>query len=88
MDASGHSRAEGFDIVVLSVGLGARDQAVSLAQKLDVDLNQYQFAKTGGFDPVKSSRPGIYVCGAFTEPKDIPTSVIEASAAAGRNNFV
>ncbi len=84
VDAAGHSRAEGFDIVVLSVGLGAQDQAVSLAQKLDVDLNHYQFAKTGGFDPVKSSRPGIYVCGAFTEPKDIPTSVIDASAAAGK----
>jgi heterodisulfide reductase subunit A len=84
VDAAGHSRAEEFDIVVLSVGLGARDQAVSLAKKLDVDLNHYQFAKTGGLDPVKSSRPGIYVCGAFTEPKDIPTSVIDASAAAGK----
>ena len=84
VDAAGHSRVEEFDIVVLSVGLGAQDQAVSLAQKLDVDLNHYQFAKTGGFDPVKSSRPGIYVCGAFTEPKDIPTSVIDASAAAGK----
>jgi heterodisulfide reductase subunit A len=66
------------------VGLGPRDQAVSLAKKLDVDLNHYQFAKTGGLDPVKSSQSGIYVCGAFTEPKDIPTSVIDASAAAGK----
>jgi len=84
VDAAGHSRAEEFDIVVLSVGLEARDQAVSLAKTLDVDLNHYQFARTGGFDPVQSSRPGIYVCGAFTEPKDIPTSVIDASAAAGK----
>ncbi len=84
VDASGHSRAEEFDIVVLSVGLGAREQAVRLAQKLDVDLNHYQFARTPGFEPVESSRPGVYVCGAFTEPKDIPTSVIDASAAAGK----
>ncbi len=84
VDAAGHSQAEEFDIVVLSVGLGAREQAVSLAQKLDIDLNPYQFARTGGFDPVQSSRPGIYVCGAFHEPKDIPTSVIDASAAAGK----
>ncbi|MDH3883404.1 MAG: FAD-dependent oxidoreductase, partial [Desulfobacterales bacterium] len=84
VDAAGHSRAEEFDIVVLSVGLGARDQAVSLAKKLDVDLNHYQFAKTGNFNPVQSSQPGIYVCGAFQEPKDIPTSVIDASAAAGK----
>ncbi len=84
VDAAGHTRAEEFDIVVLSVGLGARDQAVSLAKKLDVDLNHYQFAKTGDFNPVQSSQPGIYVCGAFQEPKDIPTSVIDASAAAGK----
>ena len=84
VDAVGHSRAEEFDMVVLSVGLGVRDEAISLAKKLNVDLNHYQFAKAGGFDPVQSSRPGIYVCGAFTEPKDIPTSVIDASAAAGK----
>jgi len=84
VDAAGHSRAEDFDIVVLSVGLGAHEKAVSLAKKLDVDLNAYNFAKSSGFDPVQSSRPGIYVCGAFHEPQDIPTSVIDASAAAGK----
>ena len=84
VDAAGRARAEKFDMVVLSVGLGVRDEAISLAKKLNIDLNPYQFAKTGGLDPVQSSRPGIYVCGAFTEPKDIPTSVIEASAAAGK----
>jgi heterodisulfide reductase subunit A2 len=84
VDAAGHTRAEEFDMVVLSVGLGVRDEAISLAKKLNVDLNHYQFAKASGFDPVQSSRPGIYVCGAFTEPKDIPTSVIDASAAAGK----
>ena len=83
-NAAGHTQAEEFDIVVLSVGLGVQDQTISLAKKLNVDLNHYQFARTGGFDPVQSSRPGIYVCGAFTEPKDIPTSVIDASAAAGK----
>jgi heterodisulfide reductase subunit A len=84
INAAGNTRAEEFDIVVLSVGLGVRDQAISLAKKLNVDLNHYQFARTGGFDPVQSSKPGIYVCGAFQEPKDIPTSVIDASAAAGK----
>jgi len=84
VDAAGDSVAEAFDIVVLSVGLGVRNQAVDLSQKLDIELNHYHFAKTSGFDPVQSSRPGIYVCGAFQEPKDIPTSVIDASAAAGK----
>ncbi len=84
VDPAGHTRAEAFDIVVLSVGLGPREKAISLAKNMDIDLNHYQFARAGGFDPVQSSRPGIYVCGAFTEPKDIPTSVIDASAAAGK----
>jgi len=84
VDPAGRSVAEAFDIVVLSVGLGVLDSSISLAKKLNVDLNHYHFARTGSFDPVQSSRPGIYVCGAFTEPKDIPTSVIDASAAAGK----
>jgi heterodisulfide reductase subunit A len=84
VDAAGRSRSEAFDIVVLSVGIGVRDQSISLAQKLNVDLNHYQFARTSGLDPVQSSQYGIYVCGAFQEPKDIPTSVIDASAAAGK----
>jgi heterodisulfide reductase subunit A-like polyferredoxin len=31
---------------------------------------------------VETTRPGVYVCGAFAEPKDIPDSVIEAGGAA------
>ncbi|MGD9262670.1 MAG: FAD-dependent oxidoreductase, partial [Desulfobacterales bacterium] len=84
VDQSGNTIGEKFDIVVLSVGLGIREQATSLAKKLDVELNHYNFAETGSFDPVRSSRSGIYVCGAFQEPKDIPTSVVDASAAAGK----
>jgi heterodisulfide reductase subunit A len=84
VDDTGKSVAEEFDIVVLSVGLGIDDQAITLAGKLNVELNHYHFAKTGSFDPVQSSRPGIYVCGAVQGPKDIPTSVIDASAAAGK----
>jgi heterodisulfide reductase subunit A len=84
VDGAGQTTAEKFDIVVLSVGLGVQGQAISLAKKLGIELNQYNFAKTGSFDPVQSSRSGIYVCGAFQEPKDIPSSVIDASAAAGK----
>jgi heterodisulfide reductase subunit A len=84
VDENGRSVGEAFDMVVLSVGLGVGDQAIDLAKKLNIELTPYHFAKTGSFDPVQSSRSGIYVCGAFQEPKDIPTSVIDASAAAGK----
>ena len=84
VDEKGNSVGEPFDIVVLSVGLGVDDGTAALAEKLAVDLNQYQYVKTGGLDPVQTSRPGIYVCGTFQAPKDIPSSVIDASAAAGQ----
>jgi len=84
VDQKGDSVGEEFDIVVLSVGLGVGTSTVALAEKLQVDLNQYQYVKTAGLDPVQTSRPGIYVCGTFQAPKDIPSAVIDASAAAGQ----
>ena len=70
-----------FDMVVLSVGLSPNEDAVKLAHTLGVDLNQHQFALTRDLAPVATSREGIFVCGAFQGPKDIPQSVMEASAA-------
>jgi heterodisulfide reductase subunit A len=73
---------ERFDMAVLSVGLEITPEAAALAKKLNVDLTEGQFCKTETFEPVKTSRKGIFVCGAFQGPKDIPQSVIEASSAA------
>ena len=69
-------------MVVLSVGLKISESTVDLAGRLKVDLNKYNFAVTQPFAPVETSRPGVYACGVFQEPKDIPSSVTEASAAA------
>jgi len=74
---------EEFDMVVLSVGLGVKAQTRDLAKSLGIGLNQYDFASTNTFEPVKTSVPGIMICGAFEAPKDIPSSVMESSAAAG-----
>jgi len=71
-----------FDIMVLSVGLETPPELVDLANRLDIDLTPGNFAKTESFNPVATSREGIFVCGAFQGPKDIPQSVIDASAAA------
>ncbi len=79
---SGNNIDEQFDMVVLSVGLAPNPDAVALAKRLGVDLNHYQHAQTDCLTPVNTNRPGIFVCGAFQEPKDIPGSVMEASAAA------
>jgi len=71
-----------FDMVVLSVGLEVTESVAGLAKRLDVELDQYNFAVTKPFSPVETSRPGVYVSGVLQGPKDIPSSVTEASAAA------
>jgi len=81
-DESGALKDETFSMVVLSVGLTIPDSAVKLAKRLDIELNEYNFAKSDPFAPVETSKPGIYTCGVFQGPKDIPGSVTEASAAA------
>ncbi len=73
---------EEFDLVVLSVGLSPSDDIQQLGKRLGVELNRYGFCKTDVFSPVKTSRAGVYVCGAFQGPKDIPETVIQASGAA------
>ncbi len=83
IDEAGRRAEENFDMVVLSVGLGVSAPAKALAEKLGIATNAYEYAAATSFAPVKTSRPGVYVCGAFEGPKDIPTSVIESSAAAG-----
>ena len=75
--------ARGFDMVVLSVGLQPSSTAVTLAKRLGIQLNRYGFCHTDIFSPVQSSRPGIFVSGAFQGPKDIPETVTQASGAAG-----
>ncbi len=82
VDESGERKEEVFSMVVLSVGLTIPDTAVELAKRLNIDLDRYNFVATDPFSPVCTSRPGIYTCGVFQGPKDIPGSVTEASAAA------
>jgi heterodisulfide reductase subunit A len=81
-DEVGRRVEEEFDLVVLSVGLESDPGVKGLAEKLGIELDQHDFAKTSSFTPVSTSRPGIYACGVLQGPKDIPSSVMQASAAA------
>jgi heterodisulfide reductase subunit A-like polyferredoxin len=82
-DEAGEKKSEVFDMVVLSVGLEVSEAAKRLAGTVGVDLNRHDFVATDPLAPVAASRPGVYVCGAMQGPKDIPESVMQASAAAG-----
>jgi len=81
-DEGGQHCCEQFDLVVLSVGMEISASVRQLGQRLGVELDEYGFCQTVQFNPVETSRPGIYAVGPFREPKDIPESVVEAGGAA------
>ncbi len=75
---------EEFDLVVLSVGMDSAKYAKDLSEKIGIELNDWLFCSTDIFSPIETSKPGIFVSGAFQEPKDIPDSVSQASGAAAK----
>ena len=80
----GEMISEDLDMVVLSAGMEPADLSIEMCKRLDLKLNEFNFIKTDGILPVSTSKPGIYAAGAMQGVKDIPESVIEASAAALR----
>jgi len=70
-----------FDLVVLSVGLRPPDSAEGLGEILGVELNDYGFYETSPFESFQTTKPGVYVAGTIAEPKDIPDTVCQSSAA-------
>ncbi len=79
----GALHAETFDMAVLSVGMEISDSVRALGRRLGIELDEYGFCHTVSFNPLETSRSGIYAVGPFREPKDIPESIVEASGAAG-----
>ncbi|TFH31284.1 MAG: CoB--CoM heterodisulfide reductase iron-sulfur subunit A family protein, partial [Promethearchaeota archaeon] len=79
---NGEIISEIYNMVVLGVGLHTPDDSIQLSEVLGIELNEYNFCKTETFSPSKTTKPGIFVCGAFASPKDIPETVIQASASA------
>ena len=74
-------KEEEFDLVVLSIGLNPPAEADKLAQMYGIELDSHGFCKTNPVNPIETSRPGIFVSGAFQGPMDIPESVFSASGA-------
>ena len=81
-DESGGRYSEAFNMVVLSVGMQIPASTRALGGLLDIELDHYGFCHSPSLNPLETSRPGVFAAGPFREPKDIPESVIEASAAA------
>ena len=74
-------REEEFDLVVLGVGMSPPGDARSIADVFGIELNAHGFCQTDPRSPIATSRPGIFISGAFQGPIDIPESVVAASGA-------
>jgi heterodisulfide reductase subunit A len=72
-----------FDMVVLSVGALPPSESRDLADLLGIELNPYGFCAMDTFAPLETSKPGIYVCGTFSSPKEIAETILDAAGAAG-----
>ncbi len=74
------------DLVVLMVGMEARDDCRDLARlvNISVDKDGWFIESHPKLDPVATTTDGIYIAGACQAPKDIPDSVAQARAAAAR----
>jgi len=73
---------EEYDLVVLASGLAPTQEVTDTLQKLKVRTNKYGFIDIDEFNPLSTSRKGIFGCGAVNGPRDIPESVMDASGAA------
>ena len=74
---------ERFGMVVLSLGARPPSASRDLAKMMGFELNDYGFCATDKFAPLQTSRPGIYVCGMFSSPKEIAETILDAAGAAG-----
>jgi heterodisulfide reductase subunit A len=72
---------EEFDLVVLSIGLNPPAGYEDLADTFGIELNSHGFCKANPSNPMETTKPGIFISGAFQGPMDIPESVFTASGA-------
>ena len=80
--SNGELAQESFDMVVLATGLQPPDSARHFTNMLDLDLNEHGFCETHKFTPLQTTHSGVFVCGAFSSPKEISETIIDASGAA------
>ena len=74
------------DLVILMVGMEARPDSEDVARLVNIsrDKDGWFIESHPKLDPVATTTEGIYIAGACAAPKDIPDSVAQARATAGR----
>ncbi|MBI5014878.1 MAG: CoB--CoM heterodisulfide reductase iron-sulfur subunit A family protein [Deltaproteobacteria bacterium] len=76
-------REDAQELVVLAAGFCQGSEARELAKAFGVTPAEGGFAGGPEFSPCETERAGVFTCGAFREPKDIPETTAEAACAAG-----
>ncbi len=74
------------DLVVLMVGMEAREDSQEVAHLVNIsrDKDGWFIESHPKLDPVATTTDGVYIAGACQAPKDIPDTVAQARAAAAR----
>ena len=85
-DASGGLKQKEFDMVILATAMESGEKTEGMAEILDVKLGESGFLEEADsrLDPVSTVREGIFMAGCAQGPKDIPSSVAQGHAVAGR----
>jgi len=83
-DEVGNLVDEQFDLVVLSIGMEISTDTIDMAHKIGLKLAPDSFAESTSFGSVCTSKAGVFASGCFHSPKDIPSSVTDASAAGAK----
>ena len=88
---NGNSKQETFttDMVIVSGALVPSEDTDKLAKTLGIPQDKHGFLSTQDeqLSPVLTEKEGIYVIGCAEGPKDIPESIAQAEAAAGKILF-
>jgi heterodisulfide reductase subunit A len=74
------------DMVVLAAGITAREGADSLAQMLGISYDRYGFYTEAHpkLKPIETNTAGVFLAGTCQGPRDIPDTVAQGSAVAGK----
>jgi heterodisulfide reductase subunit A len=74
------------DLVILMVGMEAREDAYEIAHMANIsqDKDGWFIESHPKLEPVATTTDGVFIAGTCVAPKDIPDSVAQARAAAAR----
>jgi heterodisulfide reductase subunit A len=86
VDASGKNKNTTADMVVLAPAMEGPEDAKELAKLFDIALGKGGFfvEENNQLAPVSTTTEGVFIAGCCAGPKDIPASVAQGQAAAGR----